>query len=265
MLPELFNIGPVPIRAYGLMLALAFFFCVMYLKYVTEKDNKPFEPFLTVAYLLIFGGILGGRLSYVLLHLEDFSADWTASFNPFASGQFGISGLNLYGGVLMAIILAFLYLKWKKMSVLEVFDYCSPPLALGIGFGRIGCFLNGCCYGTPTDLPWGITFPVGSIPFYEFGLQPIHPAQLYSALYAFSLFALLHYGRKYKQFHGQLFAVVLMIEALMRFLIESVRHYEDAMYFNLGSLQPTYNHVASILLFATGLVIYITQMRRRQA
>ena len=66
----------------------------------------------------------------------------------------------------------------------------APTVGLGIGLGRIGCFLNGCCFGTPTDLPWGVTFPEGSIPDYIFHNQAIHPAQLYSSLYGFALFFL---------------------------------------------------------------------------
>lgn len=265
MYPELFRIGPVPIRSFGLMLALSFLLGVWYVSRIARRDGKPFEPLLNVAYILIFGGIVGARLSYVVLHWGDFANNLGAIFNPFGENQFGIAGLNLYGGVLLAIGGAFLYCYLKKISVLEVFDYFAPTLGLGIGISRIGCFLNGCCFGTPTDLPWGVEFPQGSIPHAVFGSQHIHPAQLYSSLYGLALFVGLHFLMKHRQFVGQLVAVLFMVEAFFRYVLEYVRYYETEMHFSLWGMHPTYNQVVSIALFLTGLTIYLVQMKRHAA
>ncbi len=265
MYPELFHIGPLTIRSYGVMLALAFFFGVFYVRRMTLRDNKPFEPFLSIAYIMIFGGIIGARLFYVLFHLDEFSQNWTASFNPFASGEFGIAGLNMYGGVLVAIAGTLLYCRWKKLSALEVFDYFSPALGLGLGIARIGCFLNGCCFGTPTHLPWGISFPPGSIPYSVYFDTPIHPSQLYISLYGFGLFFFLHHLMKRKRFVGQLIALLFMIEAVFRFLIEYVRYYEQEMRFSFWGMHPTYNQLISLFLFLLGLGIYVVQRRKMKA
>ncbi|HQL23453.1 MAG TPA: prolipoprotein diacylglyceryl transferase, partial [candidate division Zixibacteria bacterium] len=107
MHPELFHVGPVHIRSYGLMLAISFLLGVLYIWRVARRDGKPFEPLLTVAYLMTIGGIIGARLFYVLVHLDEFSGNWTRTFNPFSSSEFGIAGLNLYGGVLAAIVASF--------------------------------------------------------------------------------------------------------------------------------------------------------------
>ena len=262
MCPELFSIGPFPIRSFGLTLAVSFFLAVFYVKKATERDNLPFDPFLNIAYILIIGGIVGARLSYILLHLSDFSGRWLDTFNPFGSDGFGIAGLNLYGGVLLAIVASWAYCRWKKMNVLEVFDYFAPTLGLGLGITRIGCFLNGCCFGTPTDSFLGVSFPDGSLPFYVFGNQPLHPAQIYSSIYGLILFAVLHYLLKNKKFHGQAVAILFMVEAMFRFALEYVRYYEDAMYFSLGSLQPTYNQVVSIALFILGAGIYYYRSKK---
>ena len=263
MYPELFHIGPITIRSYGVMLAIAFFASVLYVKYVASRDNKPFERFLTVAYIMIFGGIIGARLFYVLFHLEEFAGNWTASFNPFASHEFGIAGLNVYGGVIVAIIGTFVYCRWKKISTLEVFDYFSPAFGLGLGIARIGCFLNGCCFGTPTDLPWGISFPPGSIPYAVYFDVHLHPSQLYSSLYGLGLFLLLHFVMKRRQFAGQIVALMFMIEAVFRFAIEFVRYYEEEMHLHVGGLDTTYNQVTSLALFLLGLGIYIYQWKKR--
>ncbi|MFH1686955.1 MAG: prolipoprotein diacylglyceryl transferase [bacterium] len=264
MYPELFHIGSFPIRSYGLMLALSFLVGVFYIERMARRDGKPFEPLLIIAYINIIGGVVGARLAYVLFHLDEFAGRWADTFNPFGGDGYGIAGLNMQGGVILAIIGTFLYCRWKKHSVLEMFDYFAPTVGLGLGITRIGCFLNGCCFGTPTDLPWGISFPVGSLPYTVFGTDHLHPSQIYSSLYGLLLFGLLHWMGKHKRFHGQLVAVLLMVEAVFRYAIEYVRHYEDAMHIDILGMHPTYNHLMSISLFTAGLLIYVLAGKRKR-
>jgi phosphatidylglycerol:prolipoprotein diacylglycerol transferase len=264
MYPELFHIGPVPVRAFGLMLALSFLAGVLYVQRMTSRDKKPFEPYLVIAYIMIFGGVLGARLSYVFIHWSDFSNNLLDIFNPFQSGQFGIAGLNLYGGILAGMVGSIIYARYKKMSVLEVFDYFAPTIGLGIGISRIGCFFNGCCFGTPTDLPWGVVFPIGSIPYMTFGDLHLHPAQLYSSLYGFALFLFLHFLIKRRHFVGQVTAILLMTEALFRFAIEYVRYYESEMHLSLLGMSPTYNQLVSWGLFLGGAVTYFVCQHRQR-
>lgn len=244
------------------MLALSFFLGVWYVQRLTQRDGKAFEPYLAVAYIFIIGGIIGARLAYVLFHLSDFSGNWSSTFNPFGSDQFGIAGLNLYGGLVLGIIGSFLYCRFKGISVLEVYDYFAPTVGIGLVFGRLGCFLNGCCFGTPTDLPWGISFPPGSIPFSIFQDAHLHPAQIYSSLYGAALFLLLHFVLTRKKFHGQVVALLLTIEAVFRFALEYVRYYEEAMYFSFFSANPTFNQLLGVALFFVGVGIWIVQSRR---
>jgi phosphatidylglycerol:prolipoprotein diacylglycerol transferase len=257
MFPELFRIGPLTIKAFGLGLALSFLLGVLYVRRMATRDGKPFEPYLAFAYIMIFGGVVGARLSYVALHWADFSDNLAAIFNPFQSGQFGIAGLNLYGGILLAIAGSIAYARLKGISVLEVFDYFAPTVGLGLGVSRIGCFLNGCCFGTPSDLPWAVEFPVGSIPWSVFGAQHLHPSQIYSSLYGLLLFLGLHYMLKHKLFMGQIVAVLLMAEAVFRFVIEYVRYYESEMHFQFLGMHPTYNQLVSWGLFIAGAAIFV--------
>ena len=265
MCPELFSIGPIPIRSFGIGLALSFLLGVFYVRKITQRDGKQFEPMLNYAYIMIFGGVLGARLSYVFLHWSDFSNNLLNAVNPFQSGQFGIAGLNLYGGILLAIGGSMAYAAYRKDNILDIFDYYAPTVGLGIGVSRIGCFLNGCCFGTPTDLPWGVEFPEGSIPYAIFGSAHIHPAQIYSSLYGVALLLILHFVLKKRQFVGQVIALLFMAEALARFLIEYVRYYEDAMWFDLAGIRPTYNQVVSLGLFLAGFAIYVIRWRMNRA
>lgn len=265
MCPELFHIGPIPIRGYGVMLALSFLFGVLYLRHRVQKDNKRFEPYLALSYILIFGGVIGARLFYVVTHLDEFRGNWSATFNPFASSEFGIAGLNLYGGILLGIIGLFLYCRYKKMPLWETFDYFAPAVGIGIFFGRIGCFLNGCCFGTPTEMPWGVVFPPGSIPDVIFPGAHLHPAQIYSSLYGLFLFLGLHWLSTRQRFTGQVIAVLLMVEAAFRFGLEYVRYYETEMWITIGGITPTYNQLISITLFVFGLAVYLLQSRKEKA
>ena len=262
MYPELFKIGPVAIRSYGLMLAISVLLGVFYVYKMAKRKGYDFDRLFSLAYILVFGGIIGARLAYVLFHIPDFEGHWLDTINPFGTDQIGIAGLNLYGGIILAVLLAYLYMLWRKLPILQTLDVFAPTVGLGLVFTRIGCFLNGCCYGTPCNLPWGVHFPEGSIPYYTFGNTAIHPSQLYSSLYGLIIFLFLHWRLKHKQFDGQVVGLLFMVEAVFRYAIEFVRYYENAMHIHFFGMQPTYNHLIAIAQFLLGLTIYIVQYRK---
>ena len=261
MHPDLIDIGPIAIHSYGLMLALAFVAGIWYINRRHTAEKLPLDALMNVAYFLIIGGVIGARLSFAALHWSDFENNVIDIINPFHEGAFGISGMNLYGGVIFAIGSAFVYIYKKRLPLLAIFDIFAPTLGLGLGIARIGCFLNGCCFGTPTSLPWGVTFPSGSMPDFIFESQPLHPTQLYSSLYGLIIFFVLSIVIKKKRFDGQVVAILFMAESFFRFIIEPVRYYEAAMTFSLFGLEVTYNQLVAISLFAIGIIIYLKAPR----
>ena len=264
MHPEIFHIGPFALRSFGLMLALSFFVGIVYIRARAIKESIDVNFVLNLAFIVIFAGILGARLFYVAFHWSDFSTNPLSAFNPFGNnGQFGIAGLNLYGGVVLAIAATIGYVRLKKQPLLQVMDIFAPALALGICISRIGCFLNGCCFGMPCDLPFGVSFPQGSIPYAQFGDAHLHPTQLYSSLYGLLLFLFLHRFDKGKKFYGATFSMLLMIEAVFRFAIEYVRYYELEMETQIGGITFTYNHLIAIALFALGLTLFLILRRNK--
>lgn len=263
MHPDIIDIGPITIHSYGVMLALAFVAGVWYIRSRSAAERIELESLLNVSYFLIIGGVIGARLAFVALHWNDFQDNLLSIFNPFQSGQFGISGLNLYGGVIAGIGGALFYMYKKRLPLLAVFDVFAPTLGLGIAIARIGCFLNGCCFGTPTGLPWGMTFPAGSIPEFFYGPAPLHPTQLYSSLYGLVLFLILGYLLKRKRFDGQVLAVLFILESVFRFSIEPFRYYESAMTLSMFGLEATYNQLVAVSLFIVGILLYITAPRLR--
>lgn len=265
MFPELVHVGPFPVRVFGLAMACSFLVGVLYVRHMVRRNQRDFSPFLTTAYLLILAGVVGARLSYVALHLDEFSGRWLDAVVPWQTSGIGLAGLNLYGGVLLALATVLIYLVHSRQRPLDVLDFFAPAFGLALGLARIGCFCNGCCFGTPTNLPWGVHFPVGSIPWYTFGDTALHPAQLYSALYGLVLFVILHRLLAHRAFAGQVVAVLLVLEAVFRFAIESVRHYEPAMVFYVRGYAFTYNQLVSVGLFLGGTAILLRhrmQLRR---
>ena len=262
MCPELFHVGPLALRTYGLALAASFFIALFFIRRWGVKEGLDSNQLSNLAFIVIAAGIGGARLGYVLFHFEEFKGNWTATFNPFQSGTFGIAGLNLYTGVILATACGFYYMHKVRLPFWKTADIFTPTVAFGIFLTRIGCFLNGCCYGTPTSLPWGVIFPSGSIPDAEFGRLPIHPTQLYSSLFGLILFGFLVWYNKMKKFEGSTFSIFLMADALFRFFIEFIRSYEPEMYFKVGGLHWTYNQWMAILLFGFGLVLWIVQRQR---
>ncbi|EFK95278.1 Prolipoprotein diacylglyceryl transferase, partial [sediment metagenome] len=244
-------------------LAISFFVGLWYVVRRSRRENVNVNFMMNFAFVVIFSGLIGARLAFVLFHLSDFVSNPLSAINPFGTGgYFGIMGMNLYGGVVLAILSGYIYIRRKKQSLWQVFDIFAPTVALGIGITRIGCFLNGCCFGVPTDLPWCIHFPEGSIPYSQFGNACLHPSQLYSSLYGFLLFVALHHFDKRKAFYGSTFATLLIVEAFFRFVIEFVRYYEPEMYLHVAGLTFTYNHLIAIGLFALGLSLRMILRKR---
>ncbi|MFH1759923.1 MAG: prolipoprotein diacylglyceryl transferase family protein, partial [bacterium] len=158
MLPTLFHIGPIPIHSYGFLLALSFILGTLLAGRRAEKIGIPKAPISDMAALGLITGVVGSRLAYVIVHFDEFRGNLISIINPVQpDGTIGISGLILLGGVIPAVIAGAIYLNYKKLPKLLVFDAAMPSVPLGIAITRIGCFLNGCCHGKPSSLP----FPFG--------------------------------------------------------------------------------------------------------
>ncbi|MDZ7338143.1 MAG: prolipoprotein diacylglyceryl transferase [candidate division KSB1 bacterium] len=254
MHPVLFKLGPLQIHAYGLMLATSFVLGILLAARRAKKVGIDPNRIMDLGVVVAVSAIVGARLFYVVRHLDEFRGHWTDTFNPFQStGQVGIGGLTLLGGVILALVTSYIYLRAKGLPFLRVADMVAPSLGLGIFLTRIGCFLNGCCYGVPTKLPWGVSFPEGCAAHWQYGSVPIHPTQLYSSLGGLIIFlALLALDRR-RAFDGYLFYFFLIFYGLGRFLVDFVRYYEPSMVLmRLGSVAISYNQAISLLMLLAG-------------
>jgi len=162
MHPTLFNLGPLPIRSYGFMMMLGFLVSIHLAARRARRCGADEELILNLGLISLIVGIMGARFFYVVHYLPTF----LKTDNPlFAAINLTSGGLEFYGGFLAAVVVIIVYLRLKKRSIRWYLDILAPSIMLGLAFGRIGCFLNGCCWGAPTKMPWAITFPYGSLPF----------------------------------------------------------------------------------------------------
>ena len=255
MCPVLFEIGPVTLYSYGLMLALGFITAsaVMTIEYKRRKFGPELAGNITLVALI--AGVVGAKILYVLEHWQHFQADPSLIISP--------GGLSYFGGFLLATLAIWWYAtRKKKLSFLTVADATVPGLMLGYGIARLGChFAGDGDYGFPTDLPWGTDYSQGTMPpseaFRNFpeitsqfpgGIAPdttlCHPTPVYELIISAIFFAVLWKYRTCIGTNGGLFRLYLMLAGLGRFLIEFLR-INPRVFAGLTQYQ----------LFAAGLIV----------
>jgi len=209
MYPELFHIGGFTMNSYGVMMALAFISAgfVAYWQFKKRGVKPDFIYGLLIA--CIIGGLAGAKIHYLILHPDA----WPENL---LSGE----GLVWFGGLFGAIVAVVIVTLVSKQRLAAIMDAGGPAVAVGYAVGRIGCFLRGCDHGTPTDLPWGMTFEQGIPPT----TVPVHPTQLYEMAASLVIFALLVWviGPRFKREGSLIFAFAILhgIQAVLWGLTE---------------------------------------------
>lgn len=207
----------------------------------------------SVVWILI-SSLLGARLTYVIFHFDEFHGRILDAFNPFQSdGTIGIAGLVVLGGILAALPTARWYWKKQNQSFWQMSDLFLPSLALGLAIGRLGCFFNGCCYGHPTDMAWGVVFPETCLAGAHFPDTPIHPTQLYETAYGLLIFGVLLWRTEQRKFKGELLGLFFVLYGIFRFTNELFRQYDSTILFALFGLNFTFSMSVSLMLLAAGI------------
>jgi len=175
MHPIAFQIGGFAIRWYGVMAALGFVAATFLIQWNRKYARVSSDQATTLMLLALFGGILGARIFYVIQFANQFRNNWLGVF------RVDQGGLVFYGGFFLAMAAIIVYCRKQKLDIIRVLDVSTPSVAVGHALGRVGCFLNGCCFGKPTDCVFGVHYPADSAPFLRYGDVPLHPVQLYEA------------------------------------------------------------------------------------
>ncbi len=260
------------IHSYGLMLAVGFYAAWWLGARRARAEGISSDVIGNMVLISILAGVVGARLLWFALHRRPGDSPWVII-------EVWKGGLVFYGGLLAAAVADFFYLRKARQDVWRVADVVAPAVAVGQAFGRLGCFLNGCCYGgTCTDsFRLGVRFPAfldekgaptGSAVFLDHVARhwvpddaaaslAVHPTQLYEAASLFMIAALITVARPFKRRHGELFALLCILNGVSRFGVELVRR--DTPPAVLG-LNP--GQLGAIVVLALGTALLLWARRR---
>jgi phosphatidylglycerol:prolipoprotein diacylglycerol transferase len=236
MHPEICKLGPLTIYSYGLMLVIAFMVATWLA--CAEAKRRGIDPdvIFNLNFVILICGIIGGRVFYIFYNWGYYSR------NPLEMIMLQKGGLAWFGGLIFGMASAVLYLKFKRLSFFKIADLLVPFIALAQAIGRIGCFLNGCCFGK--ESAYGIYSPAqGAV---------LIPAQLYSSLLLFFIFLILRFLQKRPHQTGQVFFAYLLLYSAKRFFIEFFRGDSSTILFGLTLFQ--FISLAVFLAGAAGLI-----------
>ena len=210
--------GSIKLHSYGLLLIVGFLVATW--NAMREAKRRGYDPniILDLALPTLLVCIAACRILYVVLNRSQFSS-------PAQMFRIWDGGLSFHGALVGAIAVV-AYFGWRsRIGFWNLADTIAPSVFLGYAFGRVGCLLNGCCYGAPCDLPWAMVFPVEGGPVGSF-TPPSHPAQIYSSLLALGLFAFMQRAKlkpQFNRFAGQLTLLFFALYAIERFVVEIFR------------------------------------------
>lgn len=220
MFPELFSLGPITIYSYGVMLAVSYLLGLHLARRRARQWGLDDNRILDLGIYIIVAALIGAKLLLLVVDFEQFRQ------SPADLASLARSAGVFYGGLIVAVGVAFWYMARHAMPVWTTCDVFAPGIALGHVTGRLGCFAAGCCYGTPTTVSWAVTFTnplaaanVGT----PLGI-PLHPTQLYEAgAELLILVFLLATERRGHRFAGRTFWSYLFLYAVSRYVIEFYR------------------------------------------
>ena len=243
---EIFSIGPITIHGYGLMIAIGVLACIAVATYRAKRNGLQEEAVLDIAIYGLLAGFLGAKLLYVIVEFKQFIKD--------PMSVLGSEGFVVYGGIILGVLAAITYCRIKKISFMEYFDLLMPSVSIAQGFGRIGCFLAGCCYGRETTSALGVVFPEGCMA--PAGVKLL-PTQLFSSAGDFLIAGILIWFYKKRKHTGDGGALYMLLYGIGRFCIEFLRSDERG---GIGSLS-TSQFISIIIVIGAGILF--TNNRRR--
>lgn len=249
---ELFKIGSISIPGYGFMVGIGFIIALFVGEFRAKRKGLNEEAVIDIAVIAAIMGFLGAKILYIIVDFK--------TFIQAPLDFLGSSGFVIYGGIISGILCNMLYCKVKKLDFLTYFDLIMPEISIAQGFGRIGCFLAGCCYGKETDSAFSVVFPANSQAPAGVALIPV---QIYSAIGNFILaavlivFADILFEKSKKSLSGDIASMYMVLYGIGRFIIEFFRNDYRGV---IGFLSTS--QFISIFIVAIGIALYVVKHRR---
>lgn len=260
MYPELFRIGNFPINTYGVLLAVGLLLALFVAAKLAERDGLPRERIYDLGLWTIIGGLLGSKILMLFTeeNVQIFSLDFLRS------------GGVYYGGFIGGFVALIFLIRFYKLPFWKVSDAFAPGVALGQFFGRQGCFSAGCCWGKPTDLPWGVHFTeqgheYTGVPIYGPTNEDLylHPTQLYESFTMLLVFAFLIYLHRKKKFDGQVLIAYAIIYSIVRFTIEFFRDDPRGNILGLTTLTGlSTSQIVSLIVAVSAIIFMILRLKK---
>ncbi|WP_455716166.1 prolipoprotein diacylglyceryl transferase [Anaerosporobacter sp.] len=250
MLKDIVTIGGITVHGYGLMIGIGFILAVIVAMRRAKGYGLNQESIIDIGLIAVISGFIGAKLLYVIVSFGDFMKD--------PLGVLGSGGFVVYGGLIAGVLTCMLYCFKKKLSFMSYFDIVMPSISIAQGFGRIGCFMAGCCYGRETHSILGVAFPADSLAPAGVSLLP---TQLISAAGNFLIAGILiTYARRAK-YKGNTAALYLALYGVGRFLIEFLRDdYRGAVGF-----LSTSQFISIFFVIIAGVLFYVNKKRGIEA
>ncbi len=253
MYPKLFELGFLTIHTYGLLLALAFLSATALTAHLAEKDGIPRTRAWDLGFVVILSALVGAKALMLLTNLEYYLSQPSRLF----ALEFWQAGGAFFGGLIGATLGTIWFIRRDSaLHFWKVADAAAPSIALGQSIGRLGCFAAGCDYGTPSQLPWAVTF--SSQYAHDYVGVPLrvalHPVQLYESAATLLLCVFLFWMSSKRSFRGQVICCYFVGYGILRFLIEFFRG-DVSRGFVMGGLLSV-PQVFSLLALAAGLIAY---------
>jgi phosphatidylglycerol:prolipoprotein diacylglycerol transferase len=265
MHPILLKIGPLTIHTYGFLMAVGVALGLWFVYVQAKKSGLDANRVMDAAFYTIIVSLIGAKLLLFFSNISYYISDPKELFSLARSG--GV----FQGGLAFGTAYALWYFHRKKIPTWRTADLIGPALALGHGFGRIGCFSAGCCYGRECAAPWAVTFHsqyASQLTGIKLG-TPLHPVQLYESVLNFLNFAVLFVVLKKKKFDGQVFALYILNYSVIRFFTEYFRgDHSDSVYFIRGATPLTslsLPQLFCLLGLVGGSVLFVVLRRRARA
>jgi phosphatidylglycerol---prolipoprotein diacylglyceryl transferase len=258
MFPELFSIGPITIYTYGVLLAASYLLGLRLAMSRARARGLDANRVLDLGIYIIIAALVGAKLLLLVVDFDQFSQSPADLFSLARAG--GV----FYGGLVLAVVVAFWYISRHKLPFWQTCDVFAPAIALGHVTGRLGCMAAGCCYGKPTDVPWAVIFtnPLAAVNVGTPLNVGLHPTQLYEAgAELLILGLLLGTERRGRPFHGRTFWGYMLLYALSRFVVEMYRGDPRGMVFDLVSTSQFISLVLAPLSIA--MLVWLARGRNQ--